>query len=148
MCLFLPPDTFVLDSYLHRHLPDDADRLVKSRVRLVNVWRPIQNTVAHYPLAAADWQTVDDKRDFQTTTRYYPAYTGSAVNVRWHDDQRFWYLSDQTPEECMLIKIFDSLDDGKIARATPHSAFYDPTSHPDAPQRQSIEVRCLIFDVE
>ncbi len=36
------------------HLPEDADRLLESRVRIINVWRPIQNPVAHKPLGAAD----------------------------------------------------------------------------------------------
>jgi hypothetical protein len=31
------------------------------------------------------------------------------------------------------------------ARFTPHSAFIDPTASPDAPPRESIEVRTLVF---
>jgi hypothetical protein len=32
-----------------------------------------------------------------------------------------------------------------LAVRTPHTAFVDPQTPPDAPGRQSIEVRCLIF---
>ncbi len=49
--------------------------------------------------------------------------------------------------EAMLIKCYDSSDDGR-ARFTAHSAFDDPTTPPDAPDaraRESIEVRTRAF---
>ncbi len=46
--------------------------------------------------------------------------------------------------EAMLIKCYDSSDDGR-ARFTAHSAFDDPTTPPDAPARESIEVRTRAF---
>jgi hypothetical protein len=45
--------------------------------------------------------------------------------------------------EAMLLKCFDS--DTTRARFTAHSAFDDPTTPPDAPPRESIEVRTLAF---
>jgi len=44
-------------------------------------------------------------------------------------------------DEAMLLKCYDS--DPTRARFTAHSAFEDPTSPPDAPTRESIEVRTL-----
>jgi hypothetical protein len=44
----------------------------------------------------------------------------------------------------VLIKCYDSLDDGR-ARFTAHTAFDDPTTPADAPPRESIEVRTLVF---
>ena len=40
---------------------------------------------------------------------------------------------------------FDSVDDGSVARLTPHTAFVDPSTPPDAPLRESIELRALVF---
>lgn len=48
---------------VRRHLPEEADRLLKGRVRIINVWRPIRNPVAHKPLAVADWRSVDAEHD-------------------------------------------------------------------------------------
>jgi hypothetical protein len=50
----------------------------------------------------------------------------------------------------MFIKCFDSYSQvhgGKkgLADSTPHTAFVDPQTPADAPGRQSIEVRCLVF---
>lgn len=53
----------------------------------------------------------------------------------------------------MLIKCFDTEGAeeaaGKdVATYTPHTAFFDARSPKEAPQRQSIEARCLLFDTE
>jgi len=57
---------------------------------------------------------------------------------------RWYYFSLMTPEEVLLIKIFDSAGDG-IARLTAHTAFDDPSSPHDARARRSIELRSLLF---
>ncbi|KIW08305.1 uncharacterized protein PV09_01223 [Verruconis gallopava] len=76
---------------------------------------------------------------------------GETYAVRPNDSHKFYYLKDMTPDEVMFIKCFDSRGDSLpqgikgIARATPHTAFVDPNTPADAPGRQSIEVRCLVF---
>ena len=45
-----------------------------------------------------------------------------------------------------MIKCYDSKEDR--ARLTPHTAFSDDRSPKDAPERQSIEIRALVFDNE
>ncbi|KAG9315810.1 hypothetical protein JVU11DRAFT_3459 [Chiua virens] len=110
------------------HLGKEAERLLKGRYRIINVWRPIANTVAHNPLALADYRT------------------GGTFSVKYSPEHKWYYFSDQTPDEVTFIKCFDS--DVEKARLTPHTAFHDTTSPPDAPQRQSIEVRALLFDIE
>ena len=44
----------------------------------------------------------------------------------------------------ILIKGYDSETDGR-ARFAPHTVFDDPTSPPDVPARESIEIRTLAF---
>ena len=48
------------------------------------------------------------------------------------------------PDEALLLKCSDSATDVP-ARFAPHSAFIDPTTPADAPPRESIEVRTLVF---
>ena len=138
---------------VHRHLPEAAAGLLSSRVRIINVWRPIAHPVAHTPLALADWRTLAlDGSDLVSVKLVYPDRVGSTLSVRYNPAMRFYYLSDQRPEEVALIKIFDSEEgdgkDGRVARLCAHSAFRDSGSPPDAPTRQSIEVRALVFDAE
>jgi len=129
---------------VRRHAPEDADRLLKGRVRIVNVWRPIGNPVAHHPLAVADWRSLNPEKDLVATRLIYPDREGGVFGVRYNPSHQWYYLSGQTPDEVTLIKCFDS-DESK-ARLTPHTAFLDSTSPKEAPERQSIEVRCLVFD--
>lgn len=91
-----------------------------------------------------DWRTVLPD-DLVSVRLIYPDRQGSTFSVQYNPSMRFYYLSDQTPDEVTLIKCFDSAEDG-TARLTPHSAFTDSGSPPEAPHRQSIEVRALVFD--
>lgn len=62
----------------------------------------------------------------------------------WSDmSDRWFYKSNLSPEEVILIKCFDSKKDGR-ARRVPHTAFHVPgTENKEA--RESIEVRALVF---
>src|SRR5262249_25768634 len=57
---------------------------------------------------------------------------------------RWFYFPKMERDEALLIKCFDSHNDGR-ARLTAHTAFDDPTSPPDARPRESIEVRTMAF---
>ena len=75
---------------------------------------------------------------------------GETYGVAPSDKHRFYYMKDMTPEEVMFIKCFDSRSQTAagikgVAHCTPHTAFVDPDTPADAPGRQSIEVRCLVF---
>lgn len=78
---------------------------------------------------------------------------GETFAVAPSEGHRFYYMKDMRPEEVMLLKCFDSWGDGMdggnarkgLAVRTPHTAFVDPDTAADAPGRQSIEVRCLVF---
>ena len=131
---------------VHQLLGADAPRLLQSRTRLINVWRPIGHPVFHRPLAVSDWRALDERTDLVPVTYYYPDRVGATFSVRYNPAHRWWYLAQQTPGEVTLIKCFDSEEDK--ARLTPHSAFVDTTDPKDAPPRQSIEVRTLVFDEE
>jgi len=123
------------------HLPDEADALTSERVRIINVWRPIQSgPVRAYPLAMADSRSVKDG-DLIGVEHRYPHRTGETAGVRHAKEQRWWYWSGMTPDERILLQCFDSRGTG--ARVA-HTAFIDPRS-PDGEGRESIEVRALVF---
>jgi hypothetical protein len=48
------------------------------------------------------------------------------------------------PDDVVLLKTCESETDGR-ARFLGHSAFEDPRSAPDAPTRESIEIRTMAF---
>ena len=129
-------------SRVPHHLPDDAERLTQSRFQLINVWRPIR-TIRRDPLAVADSTSVRDE-DLVTIPLIYPNRKGETLAVRYNEGQRWYYKSGLTPEEVILIKCFDSEDGLRV----PHSAFVDPGAEGVEEQRESIEVRALVFYAE
>ncbi len=43
---------------VRRHLPaDEAERLLKGRYQIINVWRPIDHPATDFPLAVVDWRS-------------------------------------------------------------------------------------------
>lgn len=76
---------------------------------------------------------------------------GETMGVASNETHKYYYQKDMTTDEVLFLKCFDSygegLPNGKkgLAVGTPHTAFSDPQTPADAPGRQSIEVRCLVF---
>ncbi|KAF5512393.1 Aspirochlorine biosynthesis protein N [Colletotrichum aenigma] len=131
---------------LHRvllHLPDDAPFLLQGRVRLINVWRPIGNSVQDYPLACCDSTSVLDE-DLIECDHVRRKFKGSNLYAHHRDGQRWYYLGEQRPEEVLLIKMFDS-DPSISAQRCPHASFRHPLASSEANPRRSIEVRALVF---
>jgi len=123
------------------HLGEDAvQRVLRGTAvaRICNVWRPLVGPVTDRPLAVADFRSLNEKRDFEETLPAPPGCrTGESQMLRYHTEQRWYYLSRMATDECFLLKCFDS----ETGVRAPHSAFIDPSTAIDAQQRWSIEVR-------
>jgi len=121
----------------------EAARLAATGARLVqlNVWRPIRGPVERSPLALADASTIRPQ-DLIATDQVFPDRIGEIYHLAHHPGQRWYYAPRMTPDEVLLIKGWDSQDDGR-ARFTPHGAFDLPATPAEAPPRESIEVRTL-----
>jgi hypothetical protein len=124
-------------------LGDEAGTLLRGRFSVINVWRPIRGPIQDAPLALADAQSVDHD-DLVATDLVYPDRIGEIYYVKFNPSHRWFYASAMRQDEVMLIKCFDSIDDGR-ARFVPHAAFVDPTAPADALPRESIELRTLVF---
>lgn len=124
-------------------LPDEADELLKRRFAVVQVWRPIRHPVEREPLAIADARSIGTKELFPSS-RVYPDRVGEVYHCAYNPEHRWYYFLKMQRDEAIVFKTFDSATDGR-ARWTAHSAFDDPTSPPDAPPRESIEMRTLAF---
>jgi hypothetical protein len=124
-------------------LGEEGGALLRRRFSVVNVWRPIRGPIQDAPLAIADARSVD-RDDLVATDLVYPDRTGEIYYVKFNPSHRWFYASAMATDEVMLIKCFDSAEDGR-ARFTPHSSFVDPTTPCGAPPRESIELRTLVF---
>jgi hypothetical protein len=128
---------------VREHLPDEADQLLRGRVQVINLWRPIRGPMRDTPLAMCDGQTVAEG-DLVASDLIYPNRRGETYSVKYSPGHRWFYFPEMTPDEAILLKCYDSATDGRT-RFSPHTAFVDPTTPADAPPRESIELRTLVF---
>jgi hypothetical protein len=124
-------------------LPDEAEELLKGRVEVINMWRPIRGPLQDAPLAVCDARTVDFA-DLVPSDLVYRNRVGETYSVTWNPAHQWYYVPDMKREEALLLKIADTKTDGR-ARFMPHTAFTDPTTPPHAFPRESIELRTLVF---
>lgn len=131
------------------------------RFAFINVWRNIDHApVLSDPLALCDARSVapDDLVVFEI---HYHDRIGENYFAKYAPRHEWWYYPAVTRDEAVLIKQWDSA--GAFARSAGerpdagagngyapctfsfHSAFSDPGTPADAPERQSIEVRCVVL---
>jgi hypothetical protein len=123
--------------------PSEADELLKHRFAVINVWRPISGPVQESPIAVCDARSIAQS-DWVESDLKYRDRTGEVYSITFNPAHRWFYFPQMQRDEAILLKCYDSKDDGR-ARFTAHSAFDDPTSPPNAPARESIETRTLVF---
>jgi hypothetical protein len=128
---------------VHELLPDEAEELLRGRVQIINLWRPIRGPVRDFPLAICDAGSVRFD-DLVAADHIYRHRIGETYQVIYSPAHRWFYVPQMRTDEALLLKCFDSRTDG-TARFAPHTAFVDPTAPADAPPRESIEVRTLVF---
>lgn len=128
---------------VREHLPEEAERLLKGRVQIINLWRPIRAPLQDTPLAMCDAQSVGEN-DLVATDLIYPNRNGETYSVKFNPQHRWVYFPEMRTDEVLLLKCYDSALDGR-ARFSPHTAFTDPTTPQAAPPRESIELRTLVF---
>ncbi len=141
-------------------LPDANQALADGgRFAFINVWRNIDTEpVATHPLALCDSQSVLPE-DLVVFEIHYPNRIGENYFAKYSARHTMYYYPGMTRDEALLIKQWDSA--GPLARSKGrsgdssndqapctfsfHSAFADPDTPADAPDRWSIEVRCLVI---
>jgi hypothetical protein len=125
------------------HLPDEADRLLRNRFAEINVWRAIRGPIESSPLALCDARSLS-AQDSVPTDLVYRDRVGEILGFIYNPQHRSYYFPRMERNEAILLKCYDSKDDGR-ARFTAHTSFEDPDSPPNAAPRESIEVRALVF---
>jgi hypothetical protein len=130
------------------------------RFAIVNVWRNIANEpVATRPLALCDGRSVAPE-DLVVFEIHYADRIGENYFAKFAAGQRWYTWPGLVRDEALLIKQWDSAgalarSDGAVGDGAEdgpctfsfHTAFKDPAAREDAPDRWSIEVRCMALYV-
>ena len=150
--------------------PERADRLARdlyqktfpdgkgySRFIASSLWRCFSPPPQDCPLALCDARSVDPSEGVPNTLFIVDRLPAEDVMVgpmpdedkalaaaifRYNPNHRWWYFSNMTRDEVVMLKFHDS--DRSKALRTPHTAFRD-ASFPDARPRESIEVRSVAY---
>lgn len=118
---------------------------------LINLWRPITGPVLDVPLALCDARTVSAHDLVETRILHYgedredvPRHTGYIYSLYYCARHRWTYVSAMQPNEILLLKCYDSRNDG-TARFMAHTGFNNPDCPKDFIPRESIEARTLVI---
>lgn len=103
---------------------DESDRLQHRRFAIVNVWRPMLRAVETTPLAVCDATSVSAD-DLIRTERRSKDRVGEILQATYNPDHRWYFFPHMTPSEALLIKTYDSADDGR-GHSTLHTAIDVP----------------------
>ncbi|MDV6331856.1 CmcJ/NvfI family oxidoreductase [Asticcacaulis sp. 201] len=118
---------------------------------VVNFWRTVymDAPLQHMPLAVCDPASVAAE-DLVPAALVGFSPTGKDTNqlsLRHSDQQAWYYYPAMTTKEVLAFKVFQYFKDGRRTglQTCFHTAFSDPQTPQDAPQRQSCEHRVGIF---
>jgi hypothetical protein len=121
----------------------EAERRMKKRWAIVQMWRPIRGPVVIDPLGICDGRSIPQK-GFIRVERRYKYRTGEVYHIAYDPMHAWFYFPLMQRDEALVFKVFDS-DVSKLSRFTAHSAFDDPATPAGAPPRESIETRTFAF---
>lgn len=145
------------NSLLSQELVDTT--LLDGRFAIINLWRNIvEQPVEVNPLALCDASTVSPE-DLVVFEIHYADRIGENYFAKHNKNHDWYYFDKMTKNEALLIKQWDShgtiaKTNGKLADNESfdkpctfsfHSAFEDPSTREDAPDRWSMEVRCIVI---
>ena len=107
------------------------------------IWRSIGDRVESEPLALCDGKTIPET-GFIRNERRYRDRTAETYHISYNPAHEWYYFPHMTNDELLIFKVFDTSQEVDV-RFTAHTAFSDPNTNPNAPARQSIEMRALAF---
>lgn len=119
-----------------------AEKLLRERIRIFTIWRPLNGPTFDHPLALCHAQDVMPS-DLIETDLVFENFVGQNYSVAYNPGARWYFCYGMMPHEFLIFKNYDS--DADKAPYVPHSAFQmDVPEH--APQaRKSLELRLIVF---
>lgn len=119
------------------------------RMMVIQFWRNIGDPLPDFPLAICDAETVHHSELIAIDVPEYGGqrlnFEAFAVRTPPQPELHAWYTFPKLAlNEVVTFRTFDSrcVEEDR-AFWTPHTAFRDPNAGPNAPQRESVEMRAL-----
>ena len=94
----------------------EAERRLKKRWAIIQVWRPIRGKVMIDPLGICDGRTIPQK-GFILVQRRYKYRTGEVYHIAYDPEHVWFYFPQMERNEALVFKVFDT--DQSVPRASP-----------------------------
>lgn len=134
-------------SWVRRALPEDeAEARLGKPYAIYNVWRCYSEPPQDVPLGLCDARTVKQADVIHCDLTLGPPGSGLTFEnsaYRHNPAHRWCYFSGMTRDEVLVFRGFVS--NHTWTSAVPHTAFEDPTCPDEAPARESIDIRSIVY---
>ncbi|KAI1123778.1 hypothetical protein F5Y10DRAFT_251170 [Nemania abortiva] len=127
---------------LYQHAPEMAELAKRGRLRIINMWRPLNHSTEDNSLTLCDGSTIKAS-DLVEADHISRTYLGNTMYGLFSPQHKWYYLHHHTPEEVFLFKIFDS-DPNVAAKCSLHAAFDYSNVANDSLPRESMEIRFVV----
>ncbi|KAL8791342.1 MAG: hypothetical protein Q9195_005961 [Heterodermia aff. obscurata] len=106
------------------------------------LWKPLRGPLYDWPLALCDASTINPSTDLEPCDQVYAESASENMQVRYREQQRWYYLEGQREDEVLVFRQSDSKKESVCG--VPHSSFPNPMAKEGELPRESIEVRTLV----
>lgn len=114
---------------------------MNGRFAFINVWRGVtDDPIQCKPLTLCDYNSIDPDEYFDYEIRHKDR-VGHSYSLTPSPNHKWYYYPKMEKDECLMFFVYDKKLDGP--RFVFHTAFEDPTTPANAPDRFSIECRCI-----
>ena len=76
---------------------------------MISIWKPLKGPLSDWPLTFCDASTIQKDMDLEPADLLYPNLATENFQVYHRAEQKWYYLSNQTPGELIVFKQADSL---------------------------------------
>ena len=115
----------------------------KKRIIQLNLWRPLCKTVLSSPIAFALPSSIL-KKDLVATDQIFPNRIGEIYHLSHNKNQKWFWVPNMKETEILLLKGWDSSNNKKVLKFTPHTAFNLLNQNIKKNPRDSIEARVFL----
>lgn len=125
---------------------EDADKAMKNRVQVINIWRPLgTHPITQKPLTICDYQSINSDKDVHpyTVSGAKLHRAGLLMSRNTDDAHKWYYLSRMQSHQMFVFKMADTKSD--VARFACHTAFNNENEPMPNEKQISVEVRCLVL---
>ncbi|KAI9163198.1 Hydroxylase/desaturase asaB [Paramyrothecium foliicola] len=110
------------------------------------IWRPMFNHAEDIPFAVCDPRTNIDLADVVSVDRITHEAAKEVAYFSWNPAHRWYWMSNQTPDEIVIMTQYDTHPPVGFFNIVPHAAFRNGAARPGCPSRSSVEARFIVLE--